>query len=66
MFNLYYYDQDQDKIEISLDSDLNILYQLNNKVKLFIEKPEEPELLDLINMSDDEVTIIDDPIKDKL
>jgi hypothetical protein len=66
MFNLYYYDQDQDKIEISLDSDLNILYQLNNKDKLFIEKPEEPELLDLINMSDDEVTIIDDPIKDKL
>jgi len=42
MFNLYYYDQDQDKIEISSDSDLNILYQMNNKVKLFIEKPEEP------------------------
>jgi len=60
MFNLYYYDQDQDKIEISSDSDLNILYQMNNKVKLFIEKPEEPELLDVINMSDDEVIIIDD------
>jgi len=50
-------------IEISTENDLKILYQVDTKAKIFIQRPEEPELLDVANISDDEVMVIGEPVK---
>lgn len=58
-FVLYYYDLEGDKIELTSEADLALLYTvINRSVRLYIEKV-QPEVIDLTGLSDDEVTLLE-------
>jgi hypothetical protein len=61
-FNIYYRDSDGDKIELTSDGDLKVMYDCSDRVvKLVVERSaEEPELLEVCDASDDEVVMIED------
>lgn len=61
-FCIYYRDSDDDKIELTSESDLQVVYECTNgAIKLVIERRvEEPELLEVCDESDEEIVVIDD------